>query len=149
MVGSCFHALLRCRRRTRRAFRRSAGISLFRREVLKEDESGSLKATIEDILFKAKRKRYGAAPQPWSCRCCARCPLRRSEPGGVGLLQKPAESFCRGRRFCVTLPGEQLDQKPGLALLQITSKQPVSCEIVKTNLLARTVFSSLGLLPFV
>ena len=28
------------------------------REILKEDESGSLKATIEDILFKAKRKRY-------------------------------------------------------------------------------------------
>ena len=27
------------------------------REILKEDESGSLKATIEDILFKAKRKR--------------------------------------------------------------------------------------------
>uniref|UniRef100_A0A8C7AFP9 Uncharacterized protein n=1 Tax=Neovison vison TaxID=452646 RepID=A0A8C7AFP9_NEOVI len=26
-------------------------------EILKEDESGSLKATIEDILFKAKRKR--------------------------------------------------------------------------------------------
>uniref|UniRef100_A0A8D2IX33 Uncharacterized protein n=1 Tax=Varanus komodoensis TaxID=61221 RepID=A0A8D2IX33_VARKO len=26
-------------------------------EVLKEDESGSLKATIEDILYKAKRKR--------------------------------------------------------------------------------------------
>lgn len=30
------------------------------REILKEDESGSLKATIEDILFKAKRKRYSA-----------------------------------------------------------------------------------------
>ena len=28
------------------------------REILKEDESGSLKATIEDILSKAKRKRY-------------------------------------------------------------------------------------------
>lgn len=28
------------------------------REILKEDETGSLKATIEDILFKAKRKRY-------------------------------------------------------------------------------------------
>lgn len=27
-------------------------------EILKEDESGSLKATIEDILFKAKRKEY-------------------------------------------------------------------------------------------
>ncbi|NXA21198.1 TF2H2 factor, partial [Ibidorhyncha struthersii] len=27
-------------------------------EILKEDEYGSLKATIEDILFKAKRKRY-------------------------------------------------------------------------------------------
>uniref|UniRef100_A0A663N8B1 Uncharacterized protein n=1 Tax=Athene cunicularia TaxID=194338 RepID=A0A663N8B1_ATHCN len=26
-------------------------------EILKEDESGSLKATIENILFKAKRKR--------------------------------------------------------------------------------------------
>lgn len=32
-------------------------VSFFSREVLKEDESGSLKASIEDILFKAKRKR--------------------------------------------------------------------------------------------
>lgn len=33
-------------------------LSIPYREILKEDESGSLKATIEDILFKAKRKRY-------------------------------------------------------------------------------------------
>lgn len=33
-------------------------INIDYREILKEDESGSLKATIEDILFKAKRKRY-------------------------------------------------------------------------------------------
>jgi hypothetical protein len=33
-------------------------INIAFREILKEDETGSLKATIEDILFKAKRKRY-------------------------------------------------------------------------------------------
>lgn len=33
------------------------------REVLKEDESGSLKATVEDILFQAKRKRCSAQMQ--------------------------------------------------------------------------------------
>lgn len=30
---------------------------LLYREVLKEDESGSLKATVEEILFQSKRKR--------------------------------------------------------------------------------------------
>lgn len=29
----------------------------FFREVLKEDESGSLKATVEELLFQSKRKR--------------------------------------------------------------------------------------------
>lgn len=33
------------------------------REVLKEDESGSLKATVEDILFQAKRKRCSTQMQ--------------------------------------------------------------------------------------
>lgn len=33
------------------------------REVLKEDESGSLKATVEDILFQAKRKRFSTQMQ--------------------------------------------------------------------------------------
>uniref|UniRef100_A0A8C2KIN9 General transcription factor IIH, polypeptide 2 n=1 Tax=Cyprinus carpio TaxID=7962 RepID=A0A8C2KIN9_CYPCA len=32
-------------------------------EVLKEDESGSLKATVDDILFQAKRKRYSTHMQ--------------------------------------------------------------------------------------
>ena len=30
------------------------------REVLKEDEFGSLKATVEEILFQSKRKRYAS-----------------------------------------------------------------------------------------
>lgn len=37
---------------------------LFHREVLKEDESGSLKATVEDILFQSKRRRCVAAETP-------------------------------------------------------------------------------------
>ncbi|KAF6737489.1 General transcription factor IIH subunit 2 [Oryzias melastigma] len=42
-------------------------------EVLKEDESGSLKATVEEILFQSKRRRcveYGHPPTPHTLRCC-------------------------------------------------------------------------------
>jgi len=98
-------------------------------------------------LFKAKRKRYGAA-----CRAPALIlsPLSAvlgvpsSDPsraacgsagrGGGGVLHKPAGGFCGGQSvppadgvmapdFCVTSPGEQLDKKPGLALLQVVLEQ--------------------------
>lgn len=42
------------------------GICFILREVLKEDESGSLKATVEEILYQSKRKRC-------ACLCLSVC----------------------------------------------------------------------------
>lgn len=60
------------------------------REVLKEDESGSLKATVEDILYQSKRKR---------CVCVCVCNfffiLRTSETQDFYLFHVPSLLCCK------------------------------------------------------
>lgn len=66
------------------------------REILKEDESGSLKATIEDILFKAKRKRYSA--------CSAAVALA---PFGRWCQRAGQTTFGLAPSADVTVPGKE------------------------------------------
>ncbi|MBN3282456.1 TF2H2 factor, partial [Polyodon spathula] len=100
-------------------------------EILKEDESGSLKATVENILFKAKRKRHldssGSGPSltlgGYYCpQCRAKCTELPVECKVCGLTLVSAPHLVRSFHHLFPL---ELSQKH---LYKTTKDKSMFCQ---------------------